>query len=301
MRVGLVGCGRWGTHILRDLRTLGCEVRVVARSPAGIDRANAAGAAEVVATVDHLAGVEGIVVATTTSTHADVVRCALGLQVPVFVEKPLCSDAGDAAQLACLAPDRLFVMDKWRYHPGVQAIAEIARSGTLGRPCGLKTTRIEWGSPHADVDCAWHLAPHDLAIALEVFERHLLPVAATAQLVDGRAVSLVGVLRDNTFWHVLDISERSPVRVRRVELHCDHGVAVLDGGWSDYITVYSTSDGGRMHEERVETPGELPLLAELRQFVTHLRGGSPPRSRAADGACVVGTIAQLRSLAGVGG
>ena len=24
-RVGLAGCGRWGRHILRDLRSLGCE------------------------------------------------------------------------------------------------------------------------------------------------------------------------------------------------------------------------------------------------------------------------------------
>jgi Trk K+ transport system NAD-binding subunit len=30
--VGLVGCGRWGRHILRDLVALGCEVHVVARS-----------------------------------------------------------------------------------------------------------------------------------------------------------------------------------------------------------------------------------------------------------------------------
>ena len=37
--VGLVGCGRWGRHILRDLVSLGCEVPVVARSDASVARA----------------------------------------------------------------------------------------------------------------------------------------------------------------------------------------------------------------------------------------------------------------------
>ena len=36
MVVGLVGCGNWGRHILRDLVSLGCEVPVVARSPESV-------------------------------------------------------------------------------------------------------------------------------------------------------------------------------------------------------------------------------------------------------------------------
>ena len=34
MVVGLVGCGRWGRHILRDLNLLSCEVPVVASNAA---------------------------------------------------------------------------------------------------------------------------------------------------------------------------------------------------------------------------------------------------------------------------
>ena len=45
--------------------------------------------------------------------------------------------------------------------------------------------------------------------------------------------------------------------------------------------------------------GEWPLLRELRSFVNHLRGGPPPRSSAADGAAIVGRVAELRALAGL--
>ena len=51
MVVGLVGCGRWGVHILRDLRALGCDVPVVARSDESVARAREGGASAVVADV----------------------------------------------------------------------------------------------------------------------------------------------------------------------------------------------------------------------------------------------------------
>src|SRR5262249_42321123 len=100
MRVALVGCGHWGSNVLRDLRSLGCEVTVVARSQQSIARAAGGRADAVVAAVADLPEVDAIVVATTTSTHAEVLDEVLPHAVPVFVEKPMCSDAAAAAGLA---------------------------------------------------------------------------------------------------------------------------------------------------------------------------------------------------------
>jgi len=295
--VGLDGCGRWGQYILRDLRELGCAVHVVARSEASIARAKTGEATKIVPDVEGLDGVGGIVVATPSSTHAEVVERSLALGVPVACEKPLCPDPRDAWRLAELAPDRLFVLDKWRYHAGVVSLAEIARSQALGCVRGLKTMRVGWGSQHDDVDAAWVLAPHDLAIALEILGELLPPAAAVAQTASSRVVSLVAVMSGAATWHVLEVSERSPERVRRVELHCDEGIAVLADGWDDHLSVFRHT-GDAPDEELIPTPGELPLLAELRAFVSHLEGGSPPRSSAAEGALVVHHIARLRELAG---
>src|SRR5690242_12250530 len=178
MRVALVGCGRWGSLVLRDLQALGCEVAVVARSPASADRASAGGADMVVRTVAELPPTEAVVVVTTTSSHVDVLDQVLPLGVPVFVEKPMCRDPADAARLAAAAGDRLFVMDKWRYHPGVELLGRIARTGQLGTVLGLRTIRVGWGTTHDDVDGIWTLAPHDLAIALEILGSVPQPVAA---------------------------------------------------------------------------------------------------------------------------
>ena len=134
MVVGQVGCGHWGAHVLRDLRTLGCDVHVVARSEASRARASEGGAKAVVPDVRSLTGLDAVVVVTPIATHADVLDEALQHDVPVFVEKPLCDDPADADRLAALAPGQLFVMDKWRYHPAILKLAALAESASLGRP-----------------------------------------------------------------------------------------------------------------------------------------------------------------------
>jgi predicted dehydrogenase len=294
--VGLVGCGRWGRHILRDLRSLGCAVPVVARSEASRERAREGGARAIVEHVSQLAGADGIVVATPTTTHAEVLEEALALGVPLFCEKPLAHDAVAASRLAERAPETIFVMDKWRYHPGVRELGAIAREQRLGRVSGIRTVRVGWGNPHDDVDPVWVLAPHDLAIALEVMGAVPRAETAVGLDLDGELAHLEAVLRGDAWWQLLEVSGRSPERTRRVELHCEDGVAVLAGGWDEHVSVFREGAEGP-DEELVETPGELPLLAELRAFVAHLAGGPAPRTSVTDGAAIVAAVEELRRLA----
>src|SRR5262245_27913562 len=230
MVVGQIGCGEWGAHVLRDLRSLGCDVHVVARSEASRNRATDGGAKAIVPDVGSLAGLDAIVVVTPIATHADVLVEALQHDVPVFVEKPLCDDPFDADRLAALAPDRLFVMDKWRYHPAVLQLAEIAGSGSLGGPRGLRTTRVQPDNRHEE-DATWVLAPHDLAIALEILGEVPRPKAAAGVWEGERLVTLHALLESDRGWHVTEISERAARVERRVELHCEEGVAVLEAAW----------------------------------------------------------------------
>jgi predicted dehydrogenase len=292
----LVGCGRWGRHILRDLRNLGCEVPVVARSEESRQRARDGGAAEIVASVASLDRLDGVVVATPTSTHAEVVEEVLGFGVPVYVEKPLTAGTASARRLAAAAPDRLFVMDKWRYHAGVRELARIASSGELGRVVGLHSRRVTLGHRYSDVDTVWIHAPHDLAIALEVLGELPAPRQAVPELVGGELAGMTAILGEAP-WMVVEVSTLAPAHRRELRLVCEGGVAQLDGGYAETIAVGRL---GAISEEGVERrpiPGELPLLAELRAFVGHLRGGPPPLSSAADAAAIVATLEEMISLA----
>lgn len=301
--VALVGPGRWGRHILRDLVALGAETTVVDHSGRSREAALTAGATAVVDSVDALPDrVTGAVVATPTTTHADVLEQLLERPLAVFCEKPLTDDPASAARIAVAAPDRVFVMHKWRYHPGVELLAELARSEELGPVVGLRTTRIGWGNPHGgDVDGIWMLASHDLSIALEVLGAIPEPRAAVAELVAQTATGLVGLLGDEP-WFALEISTASAVRRREVRLICRDGVATLGDAYADKI-VLTTGRVDREPLRRVDeerpVSTELPLLRELRAFLEHLSGGPPPRSSAAEALADVEAIARLRELAGL--
>jgi predicted dehydrogenase len=291
--VGLVGCGNWGRYILRDLVSLGCDVTVVARSEASRERARDGGAAQIVQRDDELEGVEGVVVAALVRERPPIVERLLGRGLVVFTEKPLAADPEVARKLRQASANRLFVMDKWRYHPGVRALASIARSGELGRVTRLESRRLGWGNPREDVDAVWNLAPHDLAIVQEVLETIGEPAWAVGERDGDRPAGLLGVLGgDPTV--VVEVSSRHPGKWREVRLGCEGGVAVLAGD-ADHVVV---ARDGRDPERRA-TPGSPPLLAELQAFVEHLRGGPPPASSAAEATAAVEALAALRALAGL--
>ncbi|HEX7280270.1 MAG TPA: Gfo/Idh/MocA family oxidoreductase [Solirubrobacterales bacterium] len=297
LRVALLGCGRWGQNILRDLLALGCEVPVVARSEASVERAREGNASAIVPDVDSLGEVDGVVVSTLTTDHAQAVGEALELGVPVYVEKPLTADAASARRLAATAPDRLFVMDKWRYHPGVLELARIARSGELGTPVGIHSRRVTLGHRYPDVNTVWIHAPHDLAIALEILGEVPGPRSAVPELVGGELVGLTAILGDSP-WMVLEVSAIAPAHRRELRLVCEDGVAQLDGAEAGAVVVGRAGGLNADSVERRPIGEEMPLLAELRAFVEHLRGGPPPRSSAADGVAIVETVERMIELAG---
>jgi predicted dehydrogenase len=296
--VGLVGCGRWGRHVLRDLLGLGCEVTVVAHSDATHARAAEGGAHRIVDALDDLPAVDGVVVVTPTETHADVVTALLQRGVPLFVEKPLTADAASAQRIAGEAADRAFVMHKWRYHQGVEELGRIARSGELGEVQGVACTRVGWGNPHKGVDAVWMLAPHDLSILIEVLGFIPQPRAAVYERVGDKPTGLTGLLGD-TPWATVTVSASHPVRRREVRLVCSEGSAVLADSFAEEILIVRGDPHTDLQVEPERRPigTELPLLRELRAFVEHLTGGPPPRSSAAEGAAEVTVLAELVRLA----
>ncbi len=293
--VGLIGCGHWGKNILRDLVGLRCPVHVVARSDVSIGRAKAGGAASVTGDIGDLPEVDGYVVAVPTAMHAGVVSEVLRFGLPVFVEKPMTADVESARRLA--NEQHLFVMDKWRYHPGVGALRDLTASGRFGAPSLITTIRHGTFNSHHDVDAVWILAPHDLSIIVEIFGA-LPPAVSAVGESDGGEASMIGVLRDDVA-AVVDVSSRAHEFRRQVRIVYESAIAVLSGGYAESIDILITDPGNEPDSESMPISNEMPLLLELEAFVSHLQGGPPPRSSAATGAMIVERIDELRTMAGI--
>jgi predicted dehydrogenase len=299
--VALIGCGRWGSNCLRDLKVLGCDVTVVAVSDDSRGRAAEGGASRVVASAGELRDIQGVVIASPTDTHADVVESVLDLNVPIFVEKPLTNDLGRARSLSQRAPDRLFVMDKWRYHPGIERLRDIAANEELGPVIGLHTRRLQWNTNHVDVDGVWILAPHDLVIGMEILGHLPEPRSAVGEWSGGKAHSLTAILGDSP-WHAMEVSARHPQYVRDIRLLCRDGIALLDDGYAQNLRIWRSTvpeSTTAPEPELIPFSTEFPLLRELRAFVEHLNGGPAPRTSAAESVHLIESLVRLRCLAGL--
>lgn len=291
--IALVGCGAWGQNILRDLKAIGCEVTVVARSEASVERARAHDPEAIVDDLQRVQDPSGVVIAVPTLLHHVTIEAATSFGVPIYVEKPLTADVATARDLARRTD--VFVMDKWRYHSGVLALSEAIGSGRFGGLRGVQTVRHSLYNPHTDVDGVWILAPHDLSIILELTGAIGDPLGAVG-LQDGLEASLTGLLAGNAS---IDVSSRSNVYRREVRTWTDEAVITLSGGYADSLDVRVTSDGTEPRADVIPFEPNMPLETELRAFVDYLGGGPPPKSSAAEGARTVEVIHELRAMAGI--
>lgn len=300
----LLGCGIWGTKILQRLVAKRCRVHVVDPAASSREAALAAGAAGFYASFDDApASVNGAVVATPAATHFTIVRTLLDSlppSVPILCEKPLAIDVREAALLATGNEHRLYLDHTWRYHPGIVALGEIARSGGLGVIHGVRSTRTNWTSPRSDVDSVWNLVPHDITLALEILGVIPEPRAALAEALNGRAVGMWAFL-GSLPWLVLESSNRFAEKRREVRLHAEHGVAVLPSADHPWIEITRERKTGSPPEvERVAVPEGDPLGMLLDDFLSRVSGGTAvPKSDAAEGLAVIATVAALRELAGL--
>lgn len=293
MRIAQVGVGEWGKNILRDLVALGCQVTAVARSEASILRARQHGAIAIVDNVVDIEHQDAIVVAVPTSNHAEVLDQVLSYDRPVFVEKPLTNNVESAARFRSC--DQLFVMDKWRYHPGVLAMKGLIQQGTYGSLKGIHTTRHSLFNPHPDTDAVWILAPHDLSIILELTGSVPEPLAAVGYK-NGIESSLHALLEGSMS---IDVSSRANVHRREIRVAFEEAVVALSDGYSDVLEVKLTRQGSEPAQTSIPIGSELPLKAELESFLSYVRGGRKPRSSAAEGVMIVERIHQMREMAGI--
>jgi predicted dehydrogenase len=300
--IGLVGFGRWGRLIFRDLRQLGAQVRVVVPGEQARHAALADGALSAHARLSDIERVDGYVVAVPSSLHADVLMDLVPSGKPVFVEKPLATDLDASRRLVEVMGDRLFVMDKWRYHPGVIKLGEMVRSGDLGRILSVRSFRLGWDNPHRDVDAVWILMPHDLSIALHLLGHLPAPRLATTLGAHGMGNDLFAVLQDGPADALvaMEISSNHPVSRRAVTVIGSEASAQLGDSYDDHIVLARGVPGKAAGKpELIPIGKDMPLLAELKAFLAYLTGGPPPLSPARDGLLVVERVVALRRLAGL--
>jgi len=322
-RVGVIGCGYWGPHLVRNLHEVP-EAGLVAVADPRQERLDFIGSrypgVRLFADVQRLLAtdVDAVVVASPIHTHYALAREALLAGKHVLVEKPLATNVVEAAELVTLARRQRRVLmagHTFVYNPAVRELRRLVQAGDLGRIYYGDAARLNLNLFQRHVNVLWDLAPHDVSMLMHVLGQHPVTVSArgsTCVQDDVHDVCYLEIQFSSGPTAHVHVSWLDPDKVRRLTLVGDRRMAVFDD--------VSAAGKLRIYNRGVERPvtdnygefevayrhGEIvipyiawrePLRLECEHFVQCVRSGSRPVSDGEQGLAVVATLeAAERSL-----
>jgi predicted dehydrogenase len=171
LRVGVVGCGYWGSKHFRVLHSLASVAMVAVVDPnpeRAIQLARSYPAMESYRDLDEaLPHVDAVIIATPPSTHKRLALKAIAAGRHVMVEKPLATTSADAREMVAAADAKglvLMVGHTFEYHSAVWQLRQMITEHALGDLYYMDTARLNLGLYQNDCNVLFDLAPHDVSI-----------------------------------------------------------------------------------------------------------------------------------------
>jgi predicted dehydrogenase len=274
VRTAVIGAGHWGPNLIRNFHNhQTSEVAWVVDSDEARRELTRSRYPDIQVGADAGAafadpGVQAVVVATPTITHHRLAAAALRAGKHVLVEKPIATTAAEADELCALAArhDRvLMVGHVFLFNAGIRRVKEYLQGGRLGRLFYAAMVRTNLGPIRMDVNAAWDLAAHDVAIA-----NYWLDATAVGVAAQGGCWINPGV-EDAVFatlWYPqevivhLHVSWLSPRKVRDITVVGEQGMLTFDDmNLSEPIRIYDK----RVSDQR--TPGFIDTFASFRTSI----------------------------------
>ena len=317
IKVGLAGCGYWGSKHLRVLNELpGCEIVALCEpSPATLAKVPK-GLLPALVTDDFdqmLDAVDAVIIAAPARLHYPLAKAALLRDKHVLTEKPFATSTNEALDLIDAAQSRgltLMVGHTYVYHPAVQYIRDYIEGGRLGPIHYIHTARLNFGLLQPDVDVLWDLAPHDLSILMYLLgDEPMIAGARGTARINPRLCEVAHLdleFLDGLLAHIY-VSWLEPVKVRRMTIiGAEQTLVYDDTAQGEMIRIYNKAIRlGEPVGEGFAPPtyitGDIsvpfvqdaePLKQEDSHFLECIRTGARPRSDGWEGLKVVHTLEQ---------
>jgi predicted dehydrogenase len=328
--VAVVGVGQWGPNLVRNFHDhpRSRVAWLIDRDEARLERVrghypDVAVGHDITRALED-GDVDAVVVATPTKTHYELGRAALSAGKHVLVEKPLTTSTADALDLVALADERdlvLMVGHVFLYNEAIQRVKHYLVDGSLGRVYYVSMVRTNLGPIRVDVNAAWDLAAHDIAIANWWLDAGPTSVSAIGGtwINPGLEDAVFASLRyPNDVLVKLDASWLNPRKVRDItivgekrmltvdDMNLTEPVRIYDKGVSDerivpefvdtFASFRASTREGDITVPRV--PIGEPLRAECDHFIECIEFRKRPLTGGLEGAAVVRVLEALdRSIA----
>ena len=190
LNLGLIGAGPWGRNYINTIAGLdGVRLsRLASRNPespalAGSGCRISEDWREMIAAKD----LDGVIVATPATIHAEITLAALDHGLPVLVEKPMTLSAPEAEAVLSRASAKDAIVRVNHIHLYSAAWEALKREArTLGPLSAISTVAGKWGPFNLETPVLWEWGSHDVAMCLDLAGRP--PKKTAARVIERRPV-----------------------------------------------------------------------------------------------------------------
>ncbi len=214
--------------------------------------------------------VDGVVIATPTSTHFSIASFFLESRVPVLVEKPLTPTLKEAESLVKLAKERrtlLFVGHVERYNAAYICIRKLIKN-----PQFIECHRLSsYPYRSLDISVVLDLMIHDLDIVLDITKDKVKKIEAIGVNVLSPSIDIANVRLTFKKGCVANItaSRISKERIRKFRVFSHNSYISLD--YANQIVEIYQKKNKTIQKKILKVKKQQPLERELREFVALVR------------------------------
>lgn len=283
VRVAVLGCGYWGSNLVRNFRDLGALKLVCDISESGRSRAE-----EIAPEVERAASFSGVlkrsdidavVLATPAETHESLAVGAMEAGKDVYVEKPMALNVEQGKRMLAKAKEHdriLMVGHILEYHPAVLRLRALIDQGELGEIRYVFSNRLNFGKIRTEENALWSFAPHDIAVILRLIGEQPSEVTCVGGsfITPGLADVTVSCLEfaSGPRAHVF-VSWLNPFKEQKLVVVGSRKMAVFNDVRADQkLTLY---------DQRVDVAQDQPLLCRGDSETIEIGSNEPLREECA--------------------
>ena len=298
INVGVIGVGRWGLNYLRTLKSIkNASVGWICSSTKEtLEKAIAETKIDAKTTVDYKDilkddEIDAVIISSPASTHYRIARDSLLSGKNALVEKPVCLNSKDAADLLKISDKKKKILMAGHLHlfnPGIQRIKSDIKGGLFGRINYISITHTGNGPVRDDMSALWDFFPHSVSILLYLLEENPIEISASGASFLNKGIEDVATMsmkfQGNIFAESM-CSWRSPLKKMEAIVVGEKLYAVFDDYAKENKLLYCHSrprmaNGKVITEDRgceaVKLNDSRPLAEQARHFLDCIENNKTP-------------------------
>ena len=282
LNIALVGCGKWGKNIARNLHQMGvlnCIYDLNQKLSEKVRQEYKLPAVEL-NDIFKDQNIKAIVIASPAITHNNLAFETLNYNKDLFIEKPFCLSLHDAQKLSYLAANSnrvLMVGHLLNYHNAFIKMKELIKNGKIGVPQNIRANRLALGAIRSEESVIYDLSAHDISMILSITEE--LPIDVNVQSIHhhnniGPDAISVKLSFSKGVTALINSDWMCPYKEHKFSVIGTKGSLIFDDTktWSEkllYNPSFVTSENVIVSSpiEKIKIQENEPLKSELKEFI----------------------------------